>query len=206
MTPFSPKDHQGNALAPGADVPGWLAPGRQYNLGQVMKAIVVVAVILAVAVQRPDLLVFPVFGLFVLVLAAGLYGISRLPFRARLAIELATAGLLLGLSAWVWRPAFYIRQAERTEELVRLCAMMANLAGDERSRDLYHREAAEYARRALALRVRTMWYGLLRSVTKEDDTIMTERELILELGLLESLDWRERIAERMGILPRHRWP
>ncbi len=205
MAVFSPRNHRGNVLSPGTDVPGWLSPPRQFNLGQVMKAVVLVAVILAVAIRRPDLLVLPVISLF-LVLAACLYGISRFPLRVRLAIELTTAGLLLILAAWVWRPPFYVQQAERTEQLARLCSMLADVADDVGESDLFRREAAEYGRRARVLRLRAMWYGLLRSVTKEDPVPMGERELILELGLLEALDQHEMIADRRRIPRQPRRP
>ena len=199
MAVFSPRDHEGNLLDPGVDGLSRLASGRQFTLGQVMKAVVFIAVILAIAVQRPDLLVLPVLVFLFLTLAACLYGISRLPYRVRLTIELGTAFSLLLLSAWLWRPPWYVYQAERTEELARLCSTLADEADDDRSKDRFRREAAEYARRAGGLRLQALWYGLLRAATKEDPVAIGERELILELGLSESLEWHRQIAEQMGI-------
>ena len=198
MTVFRPRDHRGLLLDPDASESAGSTKGRQFTLRQMMKAVLIVAVILAIAVQRPDLLIVPFLPVFLL-LAACLYGLSRLPFRIRLTIELATVFVLLNLSACTWRPPFYINQADRTEEVARLCSMMAGKAGDERSRDLFRREAAEYGRRAAVLRVQGMWYGLLRSATKEDPVPITDRELILELGLLECRDRHELLAKEMGV-------
>jgi hypothetical protein len=206
MAVFSPRDHRGSILEPGTNEPAGLTKGRQFTLGQVMTAIIVAAVIIAGARQRPAWPILPDVGVLILILAACLYGISGLPFRVRLTIELATAGFLLILAAWIWRPPFYVYQAERTEQLARLCWKLADKADDEHARGLFRREAAEYGRRARVLRLRGMWYGLLRSATKEDPVFLTERELILELGLLEALDQHELIGEQTGIPKQPRRP
>ena len=206
MTVFRPRDHEGILLDPEAGEPAAPANGRQFTLLQVMKAIFIIAVFLGITVQGPNLgfLLDAVF--FILILAVSLYGLSRLPYRVRLAIELSTAGLLLILSAWLWRPPWYVLQAERTEQLARLCSNLADKADGDRSRERFRREAAEYGRRARALKLQAMWYGLIRSVTKENPVAMTERELIAELGLSEALENHERIAEQTGIPKSPRWP
>ena len=206
MTVFRPRDHQGILLDPETGEPAAPVHGPQFTLLEVMKAIAVIAVFLAIALEGPDLSFLLEAALFILILAASLYGLSRLPYRVRLTIELTTTGLLLVLSAWLWRPPWHVHQAERAEELARLCSSLADKADSDRSRNLFRREAAEYGRRAFGLRLQAMWRGLIRSVTKENPVAMTERELIVELGLSESLERHERIAEQMGIPRLRRWP
>ena len=136
----------------------------------------------------------------VLISVAPLYGLSKLPLRIRLTFEISTAILLLALSAWIWRPPFYVNQAERTGRLARLCSQLAGEDGiDDASRALFRRKAAWYGRQALVLRLQAMWFGLIRSATKDDPAGTTDRELILELGTLEALDRHERIAKGIGI-------
>jgi hypothetical protein len=205
MTVFSPRDHKGVILNRQGDEPATSRRGRQFTVGHMMKAVLIIAVGLAIAAQRPDLLSLP--GLFIFaIIAVCLYGLSWFPYRIRLTIELLTACYLLTLAAWVWRPPFYVYQPERHEELARLCSLLADKTDDERLRDLFHREAAEYRRRARVLRFQGMWYGLIRSVTKEEPWAFRDRELILELGLLEALERHERIGEQMGIPGIHRRP
>ena len=199
MTAFTPRDHRGTLLDRDAGESAGSTRDRQFTLLQMMKAVLIVAVILAIAVQRPGRFSVPFLLVFLLILAAYIYALSRLPFRVRLTIELTTACFLLILPAWVWRHPFYIVQAEQTEELARLCSMMADEAGDERSRELFRREAARYSHRAAVLQIQALWYGLIRSATKEDPLPINERELILELGLLEAREWYGRLAKEMGI-------
>ncbi len=162
-----------------------------------MKVIAGVGVVLAIVIQHPDSIA-SIF-LIVLIFAACLYGLAKLPLRIRLTIEILTACLLLVLSAWVWRPPFYVAQADRTERLARLCSIMADETDNSRLKALFRREADWYGRQAFVLRLQAMWYGLIRSVTKENPVAMTDRELILELGTLEAMERHERIAEQMGI-------
>lgn len=173
--------------------------GRQFTLGQVMKATAVIAVLLAIAVQPPMAVALADAVTCAIILAPCLYGLSWLPYRVRLTIEVTTACSLLIVSAWVWRPPWYVHQAGRTEELARLCSLLADATDDAHSRDLFRREAAEYGRRARVLRLRAMWYGLLRSVTRENPVSMTGRELIEEISLSEARARHLEIARKMGM-------
>ncbi len=207
MTDFGQRDHRGVVLGPDAPAPAACGRGRQFTLLQMMKAVAIVGVALpivgtavAVMVGRPELIAFPDYYVILLIVAAGLYGLSWFPLRVRLAVELATACTLLILAAWEWRPPFYVEQAERSEELAGLCSRLADRVGDVRMRDQFRREADKYSRRAFVLRVQSMWYGLIRSATKTESPMpLTERDLILDLGLGESRDQYRRIAEEMGI-------
>lgn len=196
MTTFAPRDHQGVLLDPGA--PRQARRG-QFTLSQLMKVVLIVGVSLAIAVRRPDLMVFPGFYLILLVLGAFLYGLSWFRQRLRLAVELALAIGLLILAAWIWRPPFYVDQAERSAELARLCASMAEKATDDASANLYWSEAHRYDRLASWLRFRAMWRGLIRSATKENLVPTDDRDLLREFALLESLDQHRHLAEKMGI-------
>jgi hypothetical protein len=159
MANSRPRDHEGIILDPVMGEPSRPAKGRQFTLGQVMKAVASIAVLLAIGVQGPDWLALLVMVFLFLIVAACLYGLSRLPYRVRLMIELATACSLLILSAWVWRPPFYVHQVVRMEGLARLCSMLADEAEDEPSRDFFRREAAEYSRRARVLGFRRCGMG-----------------------------------------------
>src|SRR5262249_47221871 len=176
------RDLSGIIPDPGTQGPPDSTRGRQFTLGQVMKAVALIAVPLALALHGPpglrDLLAM--VALFV-ILAAYVYGVSRLPYRARLAIGLATSVALLILSAWVWRPPFYVWQADRAEELAQLCAILAVRTDDERLAGSFRSEVVKYRGIARALRIRAMWYGLLRSVTREDPVPINQRELILDI-------------------------
>ncbi|MHB1556196.1 MAG: NfeD family protein [Isosphaeraceae bacterium] len=196
MTTFAPRDHQGVLLDPGA--PAQRGRG-QFTVGQLMKTVLIVGVSLAIAVRRPDLIAFPGFYLILLVLGAFLYGLSWFPLPVRLAVELTIAVALLILAAWIWRPPFYVDQAERSAQLARLCARMAEKAIDDGSANLYWSEGRRYERLASWLRFRAMWCGLIRSATKEDLVPMDDRDLVRDLALLESLDQHRQVAEKMGI-------
>jgi hypothetical protein len=182
--------------------------GRQYTLGQLMKAVAIVAIVLAIAVQRPDLFALLLVGVLLLILAVCLYGLSKLPPRVRFTIMLAAAVALLIYSAWVWQPPFYVVQAHHVEELARLCSTLAEKANDNRSSERFLHESAKFRRLAFRLRLRAMWYGLIRSVTRENPVPMTGPELIFELDLLEAMDKYEKIATPMGVSyqkPERRW-
>ncbi len=169
--------------------------GPQFSLSQMMIAIAVLGVVLAIVVQDPGsiVLILCVASIFV----PCLYALAKLPLRMRLTLEILTACLLLVISAGVWRPPFYIDQADRSERLAKLCATLADASDDDRSKALFRREAAWYSRQASVLRLQAMWYGLIRSFTKESPVPMSDRELILELGVLEAMARHERIAEPM---------
>jgi hypothetical protein len=200
MTALGQRDHLGALVEPGAPEPSRPAMGRQFTLLQLMKAIAIVGVALAVAVRRPDLIVDPRFYLILWILAAGLYGLSWFPLRVRLAVELAVACGMLILAAWNWRPPFYLQQADRSEELAGLCSRMAETTSNPPERDLYLREADRYGRWAFELRMQAMWYGLVRSATKPRTPVpMTGRDLILDIRLRESRDRYSRLAETTGI-------
>lgn len=201
MTTFAPRDHQGVLLDPGAHRQ---ARRGQFTLSQLMKVVLIVGVSLAIAVRRPDLIAFPGFYLILLVLGALLYGLSWFRLRVRLAVELALAIGLLILAAWIWRPPFYLDQAERSEDLARLCASMARKATDDGSAYLYWSEAHRYDRLASWLRFRAMWRGLIRSATRENLVPMDDRDLLRDLALLESLDQHRPVAEKMGLRD-YRW-
>ena len=171
------------------------AGGPRFSLSQMMTAIAGLGVILAIVVQDPGLIVPILFVASIFVPC--LFALSKLPGRIRLTIEILTACFLLVMSAWVWRPPFYVYQPDRIDQLARLCSWLANESDDDRSKALFRREAAWYRRKAFELRLQAMWYGLIRSVTKEDPVPITDRELILELGTLEAIERHERIAEQM---------
>ncbi len=196
MTTFAPRDHRGELLDPGA--PRQARRG-QFTLRQLMKTVLIVGVSLAIAVRRTDLIAFPGFYVILLLLGALLYGLSWFRLRVRLPVELALAIGLLVLAAWSWRPPLYVAQAERSDELARLCACMAEKANDEDSAKLYWSEAQRYERLASWLRFRAMWRGLIRSWTRQDPVPMDDRDLVRELALLESLDQHRQVAKKMGI-------
>jgi hypothetical protein len=196
-SPTQPSTRISSLFSDEGEEPRQAMSGPQFTLGQMMKVIAGVGVVLAIVIQQPDSIA-PIF-FHVLIFAACLYGLAKLPLRIRLTIEILTACLLLVLSAWVWRPPFYVTQADRTEKLARLCSIMADETDDGRSKALFRREAVWYRRQAFVLRLQAMWYGLIRSMTKENPVALSDRELILELGTMEAMDRHERIAEETGI-------
>lgn len=206
MTIVTPRDHQGVLLDPGAPVQ---RRRGQFTVGQLMKAVLIVAVSLAIAVRRPDLIALPGFYLILLVLGAFLYGLSWFRLRVRLAVELAIAIGLLILAAWIWRPPPDLYQAERSATLARLCARMAEETSDAGSASQYRSEAHQFERLASWLRFRAMWRGLIRSATKQDPVPLDDRDLVRELALLESLDQHRQLAVKMGMkveIDLDQWP
>jgi hypothetical protein len=168
----------------------------QIPLGLLMVAIGVIGIALAVLVLAPGT---AVAALAAILLGYGIHRLVRLPLRTRLIVEVVTALLLLALSAWLWRPPFYVTQAHRAQQLARLCERLAARAESHRAHDLFQREAAWYERKAFGLRLEALGRGLIRAFTREDPGLFGDRELILELGLLESMERHRRIAESMGI-------
>lgn len=200
MAVFSPKDAKGDRPDAGLAGHPSRVKGRQFTLRQVMKAVALIAFLLAIVVQAYDSFVLLVSVSSLLVLAACGYGVSRLPYRIRLTIELATACSLLTLSAWMWQPRFYTFQAERCEELAEVCALLAVDTDDVQMADRFRREVAEYNHMARMLRIRGMWAGLLRSFTREHPGRISDREMILAFELHRVMDRRFQLARKMGLI------
>lgn len=182
------------------DGPPGLAKGPRLTLGQLMKAMALFAVLLAIVVQAYDLFVLLTFVSTFVVLAACGYGVSRLSYGIRLTIELATACSLLALSAWVWRPPFYGLQADTCNELAELCARLAVNSDDVQMADRFRREVAEYNHMARTLRMRGMWAGLIRSFTKAHPGRISEQDMIFAFQLRRAEEAHLRIARKMGLI------
>src|SRR4051794_34422403 len=103
----------------------------QFSLQQVMIATAACAAIFAFLPFWTHFLirVVPV-GLGTGLLVSGIVGLSRLPLRARIAVEIATLVTLIALSAVIWRPGFYTWEERRCEELSR-AALEATAASPE---------------------------------------------------------------------------
>lgn len=161
----------------------------QLTLRQIMAAVAIIGVLLALFIHGPGfLLLIALFGL--------VFGFSKLPFRFRIAIEVAIVFALLALSAWLWRPPFYLQQAERAEEGERGARMGLETATDPRERAFFRREAEWYGRRASALRRTALWRGLIGGPSMRGQGPMGTRQLVEELVITEALERHEREADR----------
>lgn len=157
------------------------------SLRWLMLAILVSGVLLWLVVEHPE-------SLLVLVLLIPLflvYMVSRLPYRFRLPIEIATALLLLTLTAWLRSPQFYASRAARADELARLATVWADHANTQQSRERLQREAAWFRRRAWRLYRHALWLGLFYPDESRWVDPLDQEEMLRQLGLMRAMEIHE---------------
>lgn len=176
---------------------------RRMTLGRMMKAIAFIAILLGIVVRAQDLPEILAFAFVFVVLAACVYGVSRLPYRVRLAIELVTAGSLLVLTGWVWRPPFYSRQAERCDEVADVCAILAANTNDERMAAQFWGEVTEYRLKGHMYKTRAVWAALIRFFTGQTTERISDPEMIRAFELHRALDRHYHLARKRNLV--YRW-
>lgn len=197
MAGHGPSDHGEIILDTGMDGRSRLGRSRQFTLGQMMKAVAGVAIGLAI-VRTPELSAFLCLGVGLLV-AAGLYGLSRLPPRIRPAVVLTLAVLFLIGYVRSLRFPQYEHRAHRAEVLSGKYWTLAMRAGDPRSSARFLREAERYGRLACVLDREATWYGLARFFTGVRPDAWDGRDFILHFALSEAEEECEATAARMGV-------
>lgn len=198
MAVFSPKDSKGDRPDAGLAGHPSRVKGQQFTLAQVMKAVALVAVGLAI-LRAPELSAFLCIAISLLFVAAGLYALSKLPPRVRLVIVLTIAVLLLIGFIRMLRLDSYDALADSAEDLASRYSALARQVDDPRSSAMFLRESARFSRLAHTLQSEATWRGLIRFIRGERLDAMDGRQLALELELPKAEEECKGIADRMGI-------
>lgn len=168
----------------------------RFNLRQVMVTAGAVGALLGLLLRSPGVVVplLPLAGVAAVAAAVGfgLRELARWPRWVRLVFEFATLLGLLAWSAWLWRPPFYIGQANRCDELARRALSAADRNSD--AAPALRREAAWFARRASALRRRGLWLGLRLGPWTRDESSIGEWDTVVQLGIVEAIERHEKSA------------
>lgn len=180
--------------------------GRQFTLAEMMKAVAVVAVLMAMS-RTPDLggLVCGALGL--LVIAGGLYVLSRLPPRLRIALVLTIAALFLVGFVRSLRLESRVYASHHAEDLARRYAILAPRATDPRESARLLAESEKFRRVARALEREATWSGVVRFFRGIPPNAQDGRHFVLEFALNEAEAECEATARRMSVSFRNsrRW-
>ncbi len=172
--------------------------GRQFTLAEMMKAVAAVGVLMAM-IRTPDPggLICGVLGL--LVVAGGLYVLSRLPPRLRIALVLTIAALFLVGFVRSLRLESRVYASHDAEELARRYAILAPRATDPRESARLLAESEKFRRVARALEREAIWSGVVRFIREIPSNASDGRDLVLHFALQEAKAECEATARRMGV-------
>jgi hypothetical protein len=161
------------------------------SLWQLMMATGIVGVLTGLFARSPGIR-YEILAIYGIALTVGIllvFGISRLPRRIRIPLEVAILVLLLALSAEIWTPSFYRGEPERCYGLARQASMA--VADGPEMRAALNRESAWFSRKGAELRRRGLWIGLTWGPCSRDEAYCVGREEVYQLGVTESMEKHE---------------